>query len=135
MGSFHSMYNKIIDTVWHRKLWIKSLYNSKNLCECCRLYCVILWAKTVLTSPDQNVSLALDHNVLIFLVTNMYNGNIWTFRHRTLCKKTWYSSKYLWILPIFLVYFLDKICANTLNIHTIYEIKVRFLDLSFSIFW
>ena len=129
------MYNKIIDTVWYRKLWIKSWYNSKTFCKYCWLYCVIFWAKTVLTSPDQNVSLALDYNVLIFLVVNMYNGNIWTFWHRTLCMKSWYTSKYQWILTIFLVYFLGKICANTLNMHTIYEIKVSALHLSFNILW
>ena len=31
--SLGTMYNKNIDRVWHRKLWIKSWYNSKNLCE------------------------------------------------------------------------------------------------------
>ena len=35
----------------------------------------------------------------------MFNRNIQTFWQKTLCIKTWYSSKSLWILSVFLVWF------------------------------
>ena len=45
----------------------------------------------------------LDQNVSNRFVINMYIENIRTFRHRKLYTKTWYRSKSLWILIIFLV--------------------------------
>ena len=63
------------------------------------------WAQNILIPPDQNVSIPLDQNVLVLLVSNTYNRNIQTFSYRKLCMKTWYSSKYLWILSIFLVWY------------------------------
>ena len=54
-------------------------------------------AKTVLISPDQNVS--------IVLVNNMYNWNREIFWHKKLCMKTWQSSKSLWIFSFFVVWF------------------------------
>ena len=33
VSSLSSLQNKNIDTVWHRKLWIKIWHNSRNLCK------------------------------------------------------------------------------------------------------
>ena len=38
VSSFDSIHNRNFDTVCHRKLLIKSWYNSKNLCEYCRFF-------------------------------------------------------------------------------------------------
>ena len=47
--------------------------------------------------------ISLDQNVSIVFVNNIYIGNIRAFWHRKLYIKTYYSSKSLWILIIFLV--------------------------------
>ena len=51
-----------------------------------------------------NVSIPSDQNVSIVLVSNIYNRNIGTFRRRKFCMKSWYNSKSLWMLLIFLAW-------------------------------
>ena len=91
----------IPETVWHRWLRIKHQYNSKNLLFLLNDF----WDQIMLICADQSFSIPLNQNLLILLVSNICNGNIGTFWHRKLCLKTWYTSKSLWILPIFLVWF------------------------------
>ena len=50
---------------------------------------------TVPLRPGQKVSIPSDQNLLILLVSNVYNGNVGAFWHRKLRMKTWYSSKLL----------------------------------------
>ena len=94
--------------IWrHRKIFghTKGWYNSKKRYEFCRFFLWFLDPNCPNTSRPKLVN-TLDQNVLIQLVSIIYNGNIQKFWHRKLRRKTWYSSKSLWLLPILLVWFL-----------------------------
>ena len=94
--------------IWrHRKIFghTKGWYNSKKRYEFCRFFLWFLDPNCPNTSRPKLVN-TLDQNVLIQLVSIIYYGNILKFWHRKLCRKTWYSSKSLRLLPIFLVWFL-----------------------------
>ena len=86
------MYNENIDTVWHRKLCIKSWSYSKNFVNVVDFSCMNFWAKTVPILPNQSLLIPLNQNMSIVFVSNMYNGNVGTFWHIRLGMKTWYSS-------------------------------------------
>ena len=73
-----------------RYLWILLIFVFHFLCQ------------TVSIPPDQNVSIPSDQNVSTPLGSNMYNENIGTFWHRTLCMKASCSWKSLGILLTFL---------------------------------
>ena len=94
--------------VWHRKLCMKSWYNSNNLCKYCRYFVCGFLCQIVLLPLDKNFTIPSNQNLSILLVSNMYDWNIGTFWHKRLCSKTWYSSKPLWILLIFLVCFFES---------------------------
>ena len=102
------------------KIW----YNLKILCEYWWFFSDF-WVQTVLISPDQNVSIPLDQNVSILLGSNMYNGNIRTFWHRTLWRLGIVQNlcEYCWI---FRCVFLGQNCADTPNIHTV-DISILWL--------
>ena len=55
--------------------------------------------------------ISLNQNVSILFLNNIYIGNIRTVCHRKLYIKK-YSSKSLWILSVFLVWFLGLKCFN-----------------------
>ena len=83
----------------------RSWYNSKNLFKYCRFFVCDFLRQTVSLPPDQNFLIPSDKYVSILLKSNIYNWNIGTFWRRKLCNKTWYSSRYLWILLIFLLWY------------------------------
>ena len=56
----------------HMKNW----YNSKIFVNFVDFFSLIFWAQNVPIFPDQNLSKPLDQNVLILLVSKIYNGNI-----------------------------------------------------------
>ena len=70
----------------------------------CQLFVCDFLCQTVPTPQDQNVLIPPYQNMSTLLVSNMYHGNIGTFLHIKLCIKSWYSSKSLWILMIFLAW-------------------------------
>ena len=84
--------------IWrHRKNFghTKGWYNSKKRYEFCRFFLWFLDPNCPNTSRPKLVN-TLDQNVLIQLVSIIYNGNIQKFWHRKLRRRTWYSSKSLW---------------------------------------
>ena len=97
------MQNEDFRTAWHRTVFMKSWYNSKNFFGILLILVCGFLCQAVLITPDQKVLIHSDQNMSIFLVNKMYNGNIGILWHRTLCMKTWDSSKFLLILLIFLV--------------------------------
>ena len=78
------------ETVWDRKLFMKSWYNSKNLYEYCWFYICCFLCQTVSIPPNENVSISSDQYVCLLLVSNIYNGNIGTIG----------IENYVWKLPI-----------------------------------
>ena len=64
VSSFDSMYSRKIDTVLHKKLWIKSCYIYKKLCEYCQF--LWFWLQTVPILQDQNVSICADFSWMAF---------------------------------------------------------------------
>ena len=77
------------------KLGITGWYSYKNLCEYYWSFLCNFWTQTVMILPDQNLSTTLNQNVLILLVSNMYNKNMGTVWGRKLSTKSWYSKKSL----------------------------------------
>ena len=71
--------------------------------------------QTVSIPPHQNMSMPLGQNPSILVISNIHSWNNGTFWHKKLCMKTWYSSKSLWMLSIFLGCFLDPSCSYTSN--------------------
>ena len=59
-----------IGTVWDKKLCMKIGYNSKVFVIVVDYSCVIFKAQNVLIPPNQTLSMPLDQNVLILLVSN-----------------------------------------------------------------
>ena len=76
--------------------------NFVNIADFCWWFSIL---NCLDTSKPKYVDTPSDQNMLIVLLSNIYNGNIARFWHKKLCMKIWYSSKSLWILLICLVYF------------------------------
>ena len=109
LSNLGSMWNVDFGTVWHRNVFMKSWYNSKSLCEYFWFFVCDFLCQTL---PDQYVSIPSDQNVSILLVRIICNRNIGTFWHRKLCMKTWYSLRFLWTLPSFLVWNVGPIMSQ-----------------------
>ena len=86
--------------IWRIGIIQKPLWNLSIFCFLCRTF----WAQNVLIHPDQNLSIPLDQ-MHRFFVSNICNGNISALWDRKSCTKSWYSSKSLRILSVFLVWF------------------------------
>ena len=69
---------------------MKTWYNQKIFVNFVDFSCMMFWAKNVLIPPDQNLSMPVDQNVLILLVSSIYNENIWILWHKN----------YAWTLDI-----------------------------------
>ena len=76
-----------------QKLKYEDLVYIENLCVFCNfLLCDFLGLKCFDTPPEQRLTIPLDQNVLIILVSITYDWNIQTFWHRKLYMKTWYVN-------------------------------------------
>ena len=91
--------------------WLKVGIILKTSANITDFFCLIFFNWIVLIIPDQNLTLPLDQNMLILLISNVSNSNIGTFWHRKSRRKTWCSLKSLLILSIFLLWLFGlKLC-------------------------
>ena len=95
--------SKKMAELMHGRRWEKrnmnTLYNAKIFVNFINVSCMIFRAQNVSILPEQNWLILLDQYVLSILVSNIFNVNIQTFRHRKLCMKTWrLGPKMFWYL-------------------------------------
>ena len=94
-----------------QKLCMKTLYNSKIFADFVDFSYMILWAQIIFIHLDLNFSKPLDEKLPILLATSIYQDILYK-----VCINTWYISKSLWILSIFLVWCLGSKYFDTPNV-------------------
>ena len=73
---------------FEQKIMYEDLVTFKNHCELVDFSCVVFWNQNVSIPLEQSWSMLLERNVLILLVSNIYDGNIRTCWYKKLCMKT-----------------------------------------------
>ena len=73
---------------FEQNIMYEDLVSFKNHCEFVDFSCVVFWNQNVSIPLEQNWSMLLERNVLILLVSNIYDGNIRICWYKKLCMKT-----------------------------------------------